>query len=105
MTIWKPDTCDCKIEYNKRINHIKTYTKCRLHQPLENQDLLNEVISYNQSFNLAFGRDELTDEQLKVLSLAKRVTKLKIRQGDFSEQPPVIITPSLIARLRSFLRL
>jgi len=105
MTIWTPDTCDCRIEYNKKFNHIKTYAKCKLHQPLSNQELVNAVIRYNQRFNLAFGRDELTEQQDKILALAKRVTKLKIRQGDFSEQPPVIASESMITRLRNFLRL
>jgi len=103
MTIWRPDTCDCKIEYDDNFQHLKTYLKCRLHQPFKNQDLLNEVISYNQSFNLAFGRDELTDKQQEIISLAKRVTKQKIRHDDFTEQPPTPAT--LLQRLRNFLRL
>lgn len=105
ITIWSPDTCDCKIEYNKQIHHIRTYAKCRLHQPLNNQTLLDAVISYNQSFNLAFGRDELTEEEQKVITLSKALTKQMIRRGDFSQKPPVISTPSRIERLRNLLRI
>jgi len=104
LTIWKPDTCDCKIEYNADLNHIKTFVKCRLHQPLKNQDLLNAVIAYNQSFNLAFGAGELSKEEETIISLSKSVTKMKIRQGDFSELPPIIANESIITRLRNFLR-
>lgn len=103
MTIWKPDTCDCKIEYNDNIKHVRTYARCNLHRQLKDQTLLDAVISYNQSFNLTFGRDELTEDESRIISLAKQVTKLKIRQGDFSELPPTLPTPSLIERLKNFL--
>jgi len=105
MTIFRWDTCDCEIEYNDNIIHLRTFVKCRLHQPLRNQELLDAVIAYNQSFNLAFGRDELTDDQMKIITLSKAVTKKKIRLGDFSELPPVLPIPSRIERLRNFLRL
>lgn len=101
MTIWTPDTCDCKIQYDDNILHITTLAKCRMHRHLRSQSLLDAIIAYNQSFNLAFGRGILTDEQQEIISLAKKVTKLKIRLGDFTEQPP---TQSTLSRLRNFLR-
>jgi len=64
--------------------------------------LLDEAFAYNRSFNIAFGNGKLTEEQEEILQLAKRVTKLKIRLGDFSELPP---TQSALTRLRNFLRL
>jgi len=105
LTTWTPDTCNCKIEFDDKIQWIKTLEKCRLHQPLEKQALLNAVIAYNQSFNLSLGIDP-TEQQQRLITLSKAVTKIKIRQGDFSETPPLPIPkPTRLKRLVNFLRL
>jgi len=99
--IWVPDTCDCKIEFDDNTQHIRTYLKCRLHKPLKRQTLLDEVIAYNQSFNLSFG-DEPDEDQQELIILSKRVTKLKIRLGDFTGELP---TQGSLTKLKNFLRL
>jgi len=88
MTVWRPDTCDCVIEYNENINWIKSHEFCKLHKSKRGQNHLNQVIAQNQRFNLAFGRGDLLEEERKILILSKRVNKLKIRSGDFTEDIP-----------------
>jgi len=100
MTIWTPDTCDCRIEYDDNFQHVKTHLKCRLHKPLKRQRLLDEVTAYNRSFNRAFG-DNPNEDQQTLTALAKRVTKLKIRLGDFTGELP---TEGTLTKLKNFLR-
>jgi len=102
MTIWSPDTCDCILEYDENLRWKKTLLKCNLHRPLKRNRLLDEVLQYNRSFNLAFGRGNLTDDQVKLITLAKRVTKLKIRVNDFTGELP---TQGTLTKLKNFLRL
>jgi len=107
MTIWTPDTCDCKIEYNKKIHHVKTHAKCKLHQPLNNQTLLDAVIAQNQRFNLAHGINP-TETEKEDLSISKQVNKLRIRKenlDNFHEHLPEHHTPTFLENLRRRLRI
>ncbi len=90
MTVWNPDTCDCTIEYNNDIIWINTINKCRLHNSLNGQNLLNTVIAQNQRFNLAHGPipTELEKEEIEI---AKEVNKIRIRTQNlqnFHEHTP-----------------
>jgi len=101
MTIWKPDTCDCILEYNNSKIWVKTWLKCRLHKPLKRQNLLDACMDYNRGFNMAFG-SEPNEEQRELITLSKKVTKLKIRLGEFDGELP---TQSTLIKLKNFLRL
>jgi len=87
MTTWKPDTCDCIIEYNKNVNWISSKKNCKLHKNLKGQMHLDKVIAQNQRFNRSMGNNPDEDEQ-RVIQLSKQVNKLKIRSGDFTEDIP-----------------
>jgi len=78
LTTWRPDSCDCIIEYNARINWIQTIQTCRLHRNLKGQLLLDTVLAQNQRFNLALGRD-LNDLQRDEIGISKEVNKRRIR--------------------------
>jgi len=86
LTIWRPDTCDCIIEYNDKINWIRSIQNCRLHSNLRNQSHLNAVIAQNQRFNLSLG-DEQTEEQMTLTNLSKHVNKLRIRTEPTKNNP------------------
>jgi len=110
LTIWSPDTCDCKIEYNKQKNWIKSWNNCRLHDNLRNQTHLNTVTAQNQRFNRALGDDQ-TDEQLHLTGLAKRVNQLRIKveptknNPNFDEELPHEQDLTFFENLRRVLRL
>lgn len=107
MTIWKPDTCDCKLEYNNRVRWTKTHNKCKLHISLSNQPLLDTVIAQNQRFNLAFNRSP-SESQIEIIALSKRVNQLRIRSEDltnFDEHLPQEKTLAVFRTLRRLLRL
>ena len=74
MTIWKPDTCDCIIDYeNKKM--IKNC--CKEHKTV------NDVIKHNQLFNYRYGESKkLSIEQVEFLKLAKRQEKNELRKGN-----------------------
>jgi len=78
MTTWSPDTCDCIIEYNSRINWVNTVQKCRLHKSLDGQALLNEVMAQNRRFNSAIPNP--TEIDFEEMSISKEVNKLRIRK-------------------------
>ncbi len=107
MTTWSPDTCDCKIEYNKNIQWIRTIKVCRLHKNLKQQNLLGAVLAQNRRFNLSFG-DILTENQEKLIILSKNVNKLRIRTEDltnFDEELPFEQPLTFFQNLRKTLRL
>ena len=110
MTIWSPDTCDCIIEFNKRINFIKSWNNCRLHSNLRQQDHLNTILAQNKRFNLAFG-NITTDDQIELISLSKRVNVLRIRtepqknNPNFDEELPIEQPLSFFQNMRKVLRI
>jgi len=107
MTIWSPDTCDCVVEYNKKINWISTIRKCRLHQSLDRQDLLNAVLTQNRRFNLAHGINP-TPTEIEDLILSKDINKQRIRKenlDNFHEHLPEHHTRSFFENLRRILRI
>jgi len=89
MTIWRPDTCDCIIEYNDNINWISDRKKCRLHKRLKGQTLLNEVLAQNRRFNLAI--PNATEQEEREINAAKTVNTIRIRRenlDNFHEHIP-----------------
>lgn len=53
MTTWKPDTCDCELEYDDDIKLIRVIKKCKLHNSIvDNADFFTAVISHNKTFNI-----------------------------------------------------
>lgn len=82
------DTCDCIIELNDNENWISSKNNCRLHKSLKGQNHVDSVLAQNRRFNYSMGQGALTEEEEKILTLSKRVNKLKIRSGDFSEDIP-----------------
>ena len=47
MTVWKPLTCDCVLEYDGNRNFIKALSKCSTHVNLEGKTLLMKVVEDN----------------------------------------------------------
>tara|TARA_R100001143_G_C3247790_1_gene82096 strand:+ start:204 stop:446 length:243 start_codon:yes stop_codon:yes gene_type:complete len=77
-TQWKPDTCDCVIEYDNKTLKLTNETKrCKLHK--NSSSLLKDIRKHNKSFNLKFGSDP-TKEQLKQISELKQKEKKKSRK-------------------------
>jgi len=80
MTLWRPDTCDCIIEFNQNVQWIKTVKICRLHKTLRGQNLLDTVLAQNKRFNSAFGVGVIfTKPQEDLIINSKVVNKLRIR--------------------------
>jgi len=107
MTIYSPDTCDCKVEFNDNINWIKTHNVCRLHNGQRGQTLLDSVLAQNRRFNLAFGRS-ISNPQRELIDAAKGVNRLRIRKEDltnFDEHLPSEQPLSFFQNLRRLLRL
>jgi len=112
LTIWKPDTCDCKLEYNKNAKFVKVYNKCRLHRGLNSQILFDTVLAQNQRFNASFLNP--TEEQINIITEAKRVNVERIKTEDltnFDEQLPheelsvMDSAKSIFSKLKALLRL
>lgn len=112
MTVWSPDTCDCKIEYDENGEWIKTIKKCRLHQRLKKQDLFIAVMAQNRRFNSSLG-DVLNEKQEDKIALAKEINKLRIKAEDlrnFDEHLPhevlvIKVALTFLQKLRKMLRL
>jgi len=117
MTIWSPDTCDCKIEYNFRGNWIKSIKKCRLHKLLNGQNHLDTVKAQNQRFNQSITLrvfpdgvtpDAITLENIKRIDESRHVNKLRIRSenlNNFDEHLPHEQTLTFFQNLKRVLRL
>jgi len=103
-TIWSPDTCDCKLEYDNNFRFIKYHNKCRLHNRFRNQVLLDRVTAQNQRFNLSYPNPN--ERQQQVISESKRVNRNRIRTeqdlNNFDEHLP---HEPFFSALRSLLRL
>ena len=48
---WNPDTCDCIVEQNPPWTWVGTVKKCKLHQHLDGQALMDEIKSHRLPFN------------------------------------------------------
>jgi len=107
LTTWSCDTCDCVIIYNNRINWVSTTKKCRLHNALNGQALLDTVMAQNRRFNLSLGITP-TDIELDEISESRQVNKLRIRSenlSNFHEHLPTHHPRTFFQNLRNFLRL
>lgn len=51
MTVWKPLTCDCVLEYDRNKNFIRAQAKCSKHEDLEGRKLLETVVSDNRKIS------------------------------------------------------
>lgn len=60
MTTWKPDTCDCIVEYRDADTRqlIAVRRKCGFHAAIPDNLILSTVRAHNRSFNLAVGTEE-----------------------------------------------
>jgi len=103
---WDNDTCECVIVYNNRINWVETIEKCRLHNSLDGQNLLDTVIAQNQRFNLAHGRNP-TEAELNDISISKTVNRLRILKenlDNFHEHLPEHHDLTFFENLKRILR-
>lgn len=48
---WKPDTCDCKIEYTNDYDLVKVWNKCPMHEDIIDSDIVSYLVAENQSAN------------------------------------------------------
>jgi hypothetical protein len=49
MTVWKPLTCDCILEYDNNKNFLRAFSKCSEHEKLQGKRLLAQVVKDNIS--------------------------------------------------------
>jgi len=103
MTIWNPDTCDCKIEYNFKVRFVRTYKKCRLHDPLSAQSLLDAITAQNRRFNSSYPNPN--ERQQEVIARAKRVNVERIRTEDLTNFDEHLPHEPFFSALRSLLGL
>jgi len=108
-TQWSSDTCDCIIQYNGRVQWIKSVKHCRLHKNLNGQNHLDTAMAMNKRFNFALGIDYNADNQdYQDLIISKEINKRRIRTenlDNFHEHLPDHHTPTFLENLRNFLRL
>lgn len=72
MSWWKPDTCECVLEYSKGGNDPDFFTgflkKCSIHNSINTpQELHDAVLSENQTKNIALGIIFSNCEELMML--------------------------------------
>jgi len=79
MVFWSPDTCLCKIEVDSNFTFVDWIKKCSLHQTLNNQELLNAILSHMRSFNYKFGYVELTVTQNQEITKDKQTEYNRIK--------------------------
>ena len=85
MTIWKPDTCECEIEYSdkemdidKDPLFIKVIKACKEHALIAGNDLYKAVLAHNRGFNLKYGSSP-TDEQKDLIISDKKEELIRIK--------------------------
>ncbi len=81
MTIWSPDSCNCKIEYDSTVNWIKTHNRCNhpAHKNANGQAHLTVVIAHNQAFNMKHGEFP-TETQQEEISKDKADERSRIKK-------------------------
>jgi len=81
LTIWKPDTCDCIIEYDSNVNFIKTRKRCNepSHINASGASHLSVLQAHNRAFNLKHGKTP-TIQQEEEMSQDKANEKARIRK-------------------------
>jgi len=55
LTKWKPDTCDCIVEFDNNQVLERIFQKCQLHKDIPTKDLLETLLTHNRGFNLKHG--------------------------------------------------
>jgi len=102
-TIFTFDTCGCIIEYTVNGKWRGTVKKCRLHERLKKQTLLDTVIAQNRRFNLSM--DITRQENATIVELSKRVNFLRIQVEDLTNFQEELPKERSISRLKRILRL
>jgi len=71
--LWRPDSCQCVLVYEIDTLELDFEIQvCRLHQTTRINDLVNTVMAHNIAINQTFGNIELTEDQIKTISTAKK---------------------------------
>lgn len=52
MTVWKPLTCDCVVEYDQNRNFIRALGKCAKHEKYEGNEFLLKVVADNKNITV-----------------------------------------------------
>lgn len=79
---WKPDTCDCIIQYNDNTkgqeptNFSKMLKTCKLHLT----STPKQILEHNQSFNKIYGTKDLTKQQQFNIIQNKLLEKIRIQK-------------------------
>ena len=78
MTIlWIPDSCLCEIEIDENSDFVSWFNKCELHKNINENSLLNVVLTHNRNFNRRFTNP--TKDEKKLMIQDKRAEKLSIK--------------------------
>ena len=83
--IFRPDTCDCVMEYEKTIHadgepvFVRMIEKCEEHSKHSGLKCYKEVLKHNRSFNKKYG-NKPTNEQIELISVDKRAEKSRIKK-------------------------
>lgn len=85
MTIWKPDTCNCMIEYDSKIldedsdpEFIKVVEVCKEHNRYSDKKCYKEILKHNRFFNKKYGNFP-SNTELLLIKQDKRNEKLRIK--------------------------
>lgn len=85
-TIWRPDTCDCVIEYSNTESDedgdpkfIRIVESCQEHGHMGDNGQYKSILAHNRAFNLKHGRDP-TEEQIDEIISDKKAEKVRIRE-------------------------
>ena len=77
----KFDTCDCWLAYEPDGTLLYAFNKCKLHESISDNTIVNIVLAHNNGFNLKFGTKKLTVAEKETIANdktreLKRVKKL-----------------------------
>jgi hypothetical protein len=71
MTLWSPDTCGCKIEYDDNIQVTKVHLKCAKHASTPDDGThLAVVLAHNRKKNMVFNAITMRGAKAKGLSVS-----------------------------------
>lgn len=82
MTVlWTSDACKCEIEIDKDINFVSWFFKCEFHKNINDNALLNVVLTHNNNFNRRFTKPNASEKRQLTLDKRNEVARIRALGG------------------------
>ncbi len=95
MTVWKPATCNCIVEFNAALTNIVFHKICEGHKKLNKAPasvLFNEVLDHNHAYAFKYGASP-TQAEIDLVAQESAAEKARSDDPTYTLVKPAQVKP------------